>query len=75
MSHFYQDIGKRIQQLREEKGYSQTELAKLISINTDMLMAFEDGRKRIFLDHISKLAKTLEVTTDYLIYGNGRTNE
>ena len=75
MAHFYQEIGKRIEQLRKEKGYSQGELAALVHMEKDMLMAFEDGRMRIFADHISNLSKVLGVTTDYLIYGNGKTDE
>lgn len=75
MAHFYQGIGERIKRLREEKGYSQIELAELISMDIDMITAFESGRMRIFVDHISKLAVALGVTTDYLIYGTGGTNE
>lgn len=75
MAHFYQEIGKRIEQLRKNEGYSQEELAVLIHIEKDMLVAFEDGRMRIFTDHISKISKVLGVTTDYLIYGNGKTDE
>ena len=56
MAHFYQEIGKRIRQLRREKGFSQ-------------------GKMRIFADHISKLSEVLGVTTDYLIYGNGKKDE
>lgn len=74
MAHFYQGIGKRIKQLREEKGYSQRELAAQINMEKEMLMAFEDGRMRIFADHISKLSEVLEVTTDYLIYGNEKNS-
>lgn len=75
MAHFYQEIGQRIEQLRKNKGYSQEELATLVHMEKDMLVAFEDGRMRIFTDHISKISEVLEVTTDYLIYGNGKTNE
>lgn len=75
MAHFYQEIGQRIEQLRKSKGYSQEELATLVHMEKDMLVAFEDGRMRIFTDHISKISEVLEVTTDYLIYGNGKTNE
>lgn len=75
MAHFYQEIGKRIGELRQEKGYSQGELAALINLDKDVLVAFESGRKRIFADHISKLAEVLGVTTDYLIYGTRKMNK
>lgn len=75
MAHFYQGIGKRIKKLREEKGYSQGKLAARINIEKEMLMAFEDGRRRIFADHISRLSEVLGVTIDYLIYGNEKKNE
>lgn len=70
MEYFYRGIGKRIRQSREAKEYTQEELAAFIDLDKDMLIAFEEGRKRIFIDYLSKLAEVLGVTTDYLIYGN-----
>lgn len=75
MAHFYQEVGKRIEQLRKEKGYSQGKLAALVYMRMDVLIALEDGRMRIFVDQISKLAEVLGVTTDYLIYGNEGRND
>lgn len=48
MAHFYQEIGKRIGQLRREKGFSQGELADLVHMEKDMLMEFEDGKMQDF---------------------------
>lgn len=70
MEYFYQGIGKRIRQSREAKEYTQEELAAFIDLDKNVLIAFEEGRMRIFIDYISKLAEVLGVTTDYLIYGN-----
>ena len=74
MEYFYQGIGKRIRRSREAEEYTQEELATFIDLDKDMLIAFEEGRKRIFIDYLSKLAEVLEVTTDYLIYGNKNSN-
>lgn len=72
--HFYQEVGKRIERMRKEKGYSREKLAELVYIKIDVLIAFENGRMRIFIDQISKLADVLGVTTDYLIYGAGKSD-
>lgn len=70
MAHFYKEIGKRIKKLREDKGYTCQELAVLLDEDASMIEQLEQGRKRIFVDHISKIAEIFDVTVDYLIYGD-----
>lgn len=75
MARFYQGIGERIKSLREEKGYDLEDFAALINMDINILSALENGRERIFVDHLSKVAEFLGVTTDYLIYGNEKKNK
>lgn len=75
MARFYQGIGERIKSLREEKGYDLEDFAALINMDINILSALENGRKRILVDHLSKVAEFLGVTTDYLIYGNEKKNK
>ena len=75
MARFYQGIGERIKSLREEKGYDLEDFAALINMDINILSALENGRKRNFVDHLSKVAEFLGVTTDYLIYGNEKKNK
>ena len=69
MADFHQGIGKRIKELREKRGYSCEELAFLMSIDTELMEDVEQGKIRVFVEHISKMAILFNVTTDYLIYG------
>lgn len=65
-------LGKRIKQLREEKGLNQVEFAKLISISNTTLSQYETGQ-RIPSDDIKiKIADYFNVSTDYLL---GRTDK
>ena len=57
------------------KGYTIEELAVLIDVDDVMIEKIEQGRQRIFVDNISKLAMIFGVTTDYLIYGVDKSNE
>lgn len=75
MPHFYKEIGGRIQKLREQKGYTHEELAAMINVDRDLLIEFEAGRKRVFVDQLSNLARVLGVTTEYLIYGKKDTGQ
>ncbi len=75
MSHFYKSIGERIKAQRLQKGYTMEELAVLIDADSAMIEKIEQGRQRIFVDYISKLAMIFSVTTDYLIYGVDKSNE
>ena len=75
MSQFYKRIGERIKKYRNQKGYSIEELAVLTDIDIAILEKIEQGRQRIFVDNISKMAMIFGVSTDLLIYGNDSSNE
>lgn len=69
MAHFEKEIGKRIRRLRLERGYSCEELAVMLDIDVEMMNLLEQGKMRLFVDNVSKLAIIFDVTTDYIIYG------
>lgn len=69
MAHFQRAIGNRIRKLRLERGYSSEELAVMLDIDTEMMLLLEQGRMRLFVDNVSKLAIIFDVSTDYIIYG------
>lgn len=75
MAYFYKMIGECIRKLRLYKGYSYREMAVLLDIDEDFVVELEKGRKRIFVDCISKVAKIFGVTIDYLVYGNPNGDE
>lgn len=69
------NIGKRIRILREKKGIQQLELANKIKISQSKMNKIETGyQKKIEPELISEIAKSLNVTTDYLL-GNTETNK
>lgn len=60
-------IGLRIQKRRTEMKMTQAELADRIDTNQKHLSRIEGGYHRCTLDLIVAIAKTLDVSVDYLI--------
>lgn len=58
---------KRLTELRKAKKYSQEELAKLISVHTNILGRYERGEVKPSIDVAVSLADVLGVTLDYLV--------
>jgi len=60
---FYEEMGKKIQNLRKERGLSQKELAKAIGKNTaSYITLIETGKRRVSLHSLTKLADALKVS-------------
>ena len=57
--------GKRIQQLRMEKGYTQDELASALNINR----SFVSRKKGCSVDLFIQLSEIFQVSLDFLILG------
>ena len=73
---FYREFGERVRQLRMKTDMSQTDLGKRCYKNrTDHAAAMficdiENGKRRnISIYRLSIIAKVLDTTIDYLIYG------
>lgn len=65
-------IGEKILMLREEKDMKQKELAELVGITEATLSRYENGKREPKSEIVSRIAKVLNVSTDYLL---GRTSE
>ncbi len=61
------NIGKRVTELRKEKGWSQTELSKQVKASRDIIGKYERGENSPSIEMANKLADVLEVTVDYLL--------
>ncbi|WP_241243639.1 helix-turn-helix domain-containing protein [Caldicellulosiruptor changbaiensis] len=59
-------FGKRLKELREEKGLTQAELAKELGISVQNLSYYENGREPKY-ELLIKIADYFGVTVDYLI--------
>jgi len=61
------NIGKKISELRKEKGWSQGELAKAVSASRDIIGKYERGEHSPSIEMTTKLAEALDVTVDFLL--------
>lgn len=65
------NIGNRIIELRKQKGWSQTQLAKAIEASRDMIGKYERNDNLPSIEVAFKLADVFEVSVDYLL-GKGK---
>ena len=63
-------IGKQIQTLRKDKGYSQAELAKAIGISLTQYQRYENKGVQPTADTLKKLADVFNTSIDFLVYGD-----
>ena len=61
------ELSKRLKEIREEKGLSQRELAKLLNIDKSTVAKYETGERSPDADMIVKLADFFDVSTDFLL--------
>lgn len=64
----------RIRQLRKNKGYSQSELGKMINKSLHTISKWELGIHEPSLDDVHLLSRILEATSDYIM-GYSDTND
>lgn len=63
-------IGERIKKLREQKGYSLSELAELAHVSKSYLSGMErDLNKNPSIHFLLKVAKPLDVSIEFLLTG------
>ena len=60
-------IGKRVKELRIEKGLSQQDLGIAIGVTKVSICGYENGTRIPSLENLVKIADALATTTDYLL--------
>lgn len=76
MTDIGKKIGRRIQYLRKQKGFSQEKLAEAIGIATTSLSFIETGRGFMTLQTLEKMSQILSVEPSEIFQFNStRTNE
>ena len=60
-------LGKRIRELRRERGLTQDALAELIGCNTSHISNIENNYTKASLNVLLALANTFDTTVDYLL--------
>ena len=58
---------KRIIDLREEKDWTQTFVAKKLNVSQRAYSHYENGTRQIPIDILVKLSKLYSVSTDYIL--------
>lgn len=64
---FYEKLGARIKNLREQAGCSQESLADLLKIGRVSLSQIENGYRKINAEEVIKLSRIFNVTSDVLL--------
>lgn len=59
--------GDRLYKLRQQKGFSQEDLADQVGASQTMIGRYESGKVDPTADVVTRLAQFFEVTTDYLL--------
>lgn len=60
-------IGKRIRKYREERGFSQEEVAEKLHISRSTYQRIENGETNSWVNHIENICTSLEINMDELL--------
>ena len=63
------EVGKRIKELRKQKGMTQDELADVFKTESSSLCKIEKGSHTMSIDYLISFADYFGVSTDYLLNG------
>lgn len=69
------DIGKNIRLLRMQKGMTQDELAEKLFVSRQTVSNYETGRSQPDIDTLLRIAESLGVEAQHLLYGSPDTEE
>lgn len=73
LSKFYESLGRRVKKLREKQKLNQYQLSEKAEISEKYLSRIECGTVKCSTDIISRIAKALGISVDFLV--NGGTKE
>ena len=57
----------RLARIREQRGLSQAELAEMVSLNSQQIYRYENGRTEPDGEIVARIAVALGVSSDYLL--------
>lgn len=66
------EFGKRLQELRKEKGLTQMELAEELNVSLPHLKKLESGERSCSIELLLDVSDYFNVTVDYLLKGKIR---
>lgn len=68
------NIGSRVSTARNKAHLSQEALAELLDVSPLFISYIECGKKGMSLTTLMKLCKALEVSSDYILFGDNASN-
>ena len=74
MTHL-QEIGSRMKKQRELQGLTREQLAEKLDITPRFCYDLELGLKGMSVSTLSKLSEVLNITSDYLLFGEDREEQ
>ena len=69
INDFYAALGARIRLLREDRKYTQQDLADLIGLKRTSITNVERGTQRLMADQLLAIARALHTTVEDLFFG------
>lgn len=63
-------IGRRVREIRKSGKFSQMDLAERTGLSVSYVSMVENGRRKVSLDALIRIANILGVTVDELLNGN-----
>jgi transcriptional regulator with XRE-family HTH domain len=68
-------FGRRLKQLREEKGVTQEQLAEAVGIQVRQVNRIEHGKSGTYFDIVDKMAEFLDVSLEEILDFRGLTED
>lgn len=66
----FKEIGRKLQQAREEAGLSQEQLANMLGCAQSTLSNYEKGKRRLYLTQLEQIAEILNKPIEYFLENN-----
>ena len=60
-------LSERLQQVRQEQGFSRKEIADILEVTPRAYQYYEEGKREPNYDKLVVLARHLKVSSDYLL--------
>ncbi len=68
-------IGQRIKTLRKSKGITQEQLSETINVSPHYIYEIERGLKQMSLETFISVARALNASADYLLFGTSHCDD
>ena len=65
-------IGARIKEVRQERGWTQDQLAQAVGVSRSAVAQWETGRAGQITGNLTRIAASLDVGVEFLMYGSDK---